>query len=181
MPAWKNIRRFWSAVAAQGVVDPGPVDLLGPVQAVQILDDLSERAIQRVDVASSFWDVTSPAAGVGRHSVIAIAAGPQGTLFGDGRSNTAAQYHVLDIPLATIANLALVANITRFGVRQPTSQVYTGDIAAAVIVAGTPFWRFNTAAQRRSIFLQPGEILTISHSIANTALSNIGFTLVDVP
>lgn len=41
MGRWANIRRLAFSGAVQGVLNPGPVDVLTPVQAVQILDDAS--------------------------------------------------------------------------------------------------------------------------------------------
>ena len=40
MTVWRNIRRLSNAIVRQGVIQPGPVDLLGPVQAVQLTDDV---------------------------------------------------------------------------------------------------------------------------------------------
>lgn len=41
MAIWQNIRRLASSGSVQGVQNPGPVEVLTPAQAVQILDDAS--------------------------------------------------------------------------------------------------------------------------------------------
>lgn len=58
---WRNIQRLARGIAGQGVQDPGPVDLAGPVQAVQLLDDAS-RLVAPPDVPEGlvFFQVTGP-------------------------------------------------------------------------------------------------------------------------
>jgi len=57
VPLWKNIRRLSFSGPVQGVVNPGPADIILPIQAVQILDDAAH-AVQPATVPRGFATAT---------------------------------------------------------------------------------------------------------------------------
>ena len=79
MGLWRNITRLGGIGAIQGVQEPGPTDVLTPVQTVQIVDDVSYavRPLQ-VPVTSFYPDI--PVGGAGERGAFAFKPGPRGSV-----------------------------------------------------------------------------------------------------
>jgi hypothetical protein len=175
VPLWKNVGRLWSALAAQGITDPGDVDLVGPVQTVQLVDDASHAA-QPVSVPISGAHITSPAVAA-RRSSIAIQPGPRGTLFvGASVGASAATNHLIwsETSLALLANATLVARGLGLPNQLPQlSRFWIGDVLPASIPATAPIFRpahtSSAGIVPMDLYIAPGSVLFIADDADNTA------------
>ena len=75
----RNIARYVRQLPLDGVVDPGPVELVTPVQAVRVFDD-SHYAAGQVPQPRGWTTVDGPTT-AGDHSGFELRAGPNGTWF----------------------------------------------------------------------------------------------------
>ncbi len=183
MAIWQNIRRLSFSGAVQGVQNPGPVEVLTPVQAVQILDDASSAVapprVPRVVVAGA-----GAAAAVGEFSCIEVQGREGGvwveTLQGNTSSLAAAIWR--DDDQATTAR-APVPTLTTLGVpnlEAPGSGYFNSRVAALPAFAA----RYNLTTFETSglinLFVSPGERLFIANTAANL-LVNVTLVCREVP
>jgi len=181
---WRNIARLAQAGSVQGVVEPGPTDVLTPAQAVQVIDDVSH-AVQPVLVPVAYYLVTTPAVAV-RFATIEITGGPRGTLLRYGQG--------VDITASAIANTDNIELFTGLAGAQANRvvQVAVANFGPAVVHAVTIGDRADPVTQgwvhRQTqsgwnpwdLFIGPGEVAQFVASTVNTA-RGMAFLLQDVP
>ncbi len=78
MALWRNITRLAGIGARQGVQDPGPTDVLTPVQTVQIVDDVSH-GVRPLSVPYTTCFVDVPSVANERGSFVFL-SGPRGSI-----------------------------------------------------------------------------------------------------
>lgn len=81
MGLWTNITRLAAAAANQNQQNPGPVDVLTPAQAVQVIDDVSH-TVRPVPVPHGLRHVFIDASVVaGQRAAVRYRPGPRGSVF----------------------------------------------------------------------------------------------------
>jgi hypothetical protein len=174
MALWKNITRLASGPAVQGVVNPGPVDVLTPYQAVQIADDAT-RATAPPRVPEILWTNT-PVTAVGEHTGLELLA------FGAGLWLEEAQ---VSVPFsiwrddAQVIASRIPANLVQWGltetVAQPLSRANNVQIAAAEFPAATALAAITSSASYPwhplHVFIPPGQRAYFAHAIANVGIN----------
>lgn len=181
MALWRNIQRLAGVGAVQGVVEPGPTDVLTPAQAVQVIDDVSH-AVQPLAVPVSFYQVTSPAVAL-RFAAFRVNAGPRGTLvrlgIGQNAAGTAiSNLDTMAVDTQALANLTTVVPTVTFGGTAPLSTVQVGDAT----LAGTgPFWRLTQVGTSLDVYIAPGEVFQLTEKATVAAARNLGLIVQDVP
>ncbi|MHC4607353.1 MAG: hypothetical protein ACYTAF_10570 [Planctomycetota bacterium] len=174
MPIWRNIVRLANAATAQAVVDPGPVDVATPAQAVQVLDDVSH-TVSPVVVPLFFFAALSPAPGAGRHATIEFRPGPRGSLI-----RSVAGYQVappawannsdvdvwIQVGALILANPVAVPGATNFGVAALSTCTF-GDVPTASISAAAAPFRALAAGTFVDLFVAPGQVVNLIRGTAN--------------
>ena len=178
---WRNISRLARGISNQGVIAPGPVDLQGPVQTVQVLDDASH-LVPPASVPHGWVYVDVAAAGAAVSSGAVVRAQAAGVYVAGivGHTVTASTRFFMDSTLASWTTTAtLVPPFTPlFG-----SIVQSGNYTTAQIPASSPIVRILATAYTYCAidrFLQPGENLVIVHGTANSA-NQFSIQLQEVP
>ncbi len=181
MPVWRNIARLAGLGPLQGVVDPGPTDVITPAQLVQVGDDVSH-TIPPVIVPVSIFSAQSPIVAV-RFATVEIQAGPRGThlefLVGFSAADTPGNLTMEAWTTATtLANRAAVAGV-QIGALPSLTTCTVGDAAAL----GAPSSIHRSGVSFLTVpdlFLPAGEILFISAQTAGV-FGGVVFLAQDVP
>lgn len=183
MGVWRNISRLANLGAVQGVVEPGPTDVLTPAQLVQIGDDVSH-TISPVVVPVAYYQAEAPIV-VANFSIVQIRAAPRGTRFFPGGGMTAtgiAGNITLDISTTdglTILNPVILAPALFGGVAN-LHRVTAGDVAAAPAPNGIARFIAHDNSMWDSYFVPGGTVLNVV-GVSINAFIGFTMTLQDVP
>jgi hypothetical protein len=175
VPLWKNIRRLAFTGAAQGVLNPGPLDVLTPMQSVQLTDDASRLAAPpRILDAMAGADVSGVAGIFSGVEIKASAGGIWLDAFAlSGVTNNPFSMW-RDDAQALVSTVA--ANIATWGPtveRAPLSRIQ--GVRVAAIPADALVWdqsNFMAGALREiRLFIPPGQALYMANTTANGAIA----------
>jgi len=183
VPLWKNIRRLATSGPLQGVVDPGPADVIMPAQAVQIIDDAS-RAVAPVSVPWALATTDS-------NTLATEFSGIEVQARGGGiwimrilpRGNSSSQMRIWrDDAQVTTRRVASV-ELTVFGV--PNLGALDSGVFNIRVALRPTFSAFLNQNQNASMpwtpmFVRPGERFFMTHNTSNTALA-VTLLLREVP
>jgi len=183
VPLWKNIRRLATSGPLQGVVDPGPADVIMPAQAVQIIDDAS-MAVAPVSVPWALATVDSNTLAL-EFSGIEVQARAAGIWIMRilPRGNSAGQMRIWRDDAQVTTRRVVTPEVTVFGV--PNLGALDSGVFNIRVAARPAFSAFLNQNQNASMpwppmFLRPGERFFIIHNTAQTTLA-VTLLLREVP
>lgn len=181
MPLWRNIRRLDTSGPVQGVVNPGPTDVVTPLQAVQIVDDASH-AVAPVPSTEGFVGDTGVPAGA-EHSGLELnpKAGGLWLRFAYGQSAGApTPLFWRDDAQVVVSRIAAVrqSNTNSFPF---VSGLFDVQIAAAALPASRLLLIISLAIPiELDLFLPSGERWFVVNNAPNAAM-NVGLRISEVP
>jgi len=151
------------------VVGEIQTDLIGPVQTVQVVDDVSH-TVSPVTISWAGYGRTTGAFGAGTYSALAIQAGPRGCLITQTQSPGSTDYRW--VRPASMSNPPWLAAPTLVPVAiqygpPATSVLYTGPWNNPGFL--TPRFRIGTPGIFPDWWVPAGEILALVHPTANTS------------
>lgn len=184
MGLWRNIARLARAGSVQGVVEPGPTDVLTPAQAVQVLDDVSH-AVQPLAVPVSIHSALSPAVAL-RLPAVRIQAGPRGTLirslYGQNAGATASSnvntFAIFDPAVDALANETIAPPVLVLG-GTATHRVFTGDLVDPISLF--MFIEANKVGAAIDLYLEPDESIGIGETQSPNVVRVFNLIIQDIP
>lgn len=162
---WRNIARLARSAVLQGVQEPGPVDVVAPVQTVQIYDDASHLT-PPVQVPHGI--ITAVVGAVaGQRSALQITAGGRG-LWVEWIQRVGAGAAFSCVGFMTPTRMFTGAAVPTTWTPPFLSAFRSGSFAAAAIPTAANTLVINFAPNEIGRFLAPSEILVLCGNADNT-------------
>ena len=182
---WRNARRLSRLLHRQGIQNPGPIDLNGPLQTVQLTDDALYNSPPPA-VPNPMVRLDAVGGGAGTNSGIAISTGTASAVLLMGTHAVSASLSgfmwknagplATEVQQATIVPAWLPASLASYR----EVDVPTGVIPAQAAIWDTAVTALGKIQTKPNFWIWPGEVLYYVSATANQAF-NISIQTREVP